>query len=183
MDRNAIVERGKALEDAFFRKQDAKLKEKLEREATKQQLCQASGIADDKALDALVAEGVTCSTLTALTLVPLIHVAWADRMMNERERKAVLKAAHEVGIGPDSDAYALVESWLDHRPPSALIEAWEESVAATLPKLDEVARAELREACLGRAHKVAEATGGILAIGRVSAVEREALERIEKAFA
>lgn len=183
MDRNAIVERGKALEDAFFRKQDAKLREKLEREATKQQLCEASGIADDKTLDALISQGVTCSTLAALTLVPLIHVAWADRMMNERERKAVLKAAHEVGIEPGSDAHALVEGWLDRRPPTALIEAWEKSVAAALPKLDEAARAELREACLGRAHKVAEATGGILAIARVSAVEREALERIEKAFA
>jgi hypothetical protein len=183
MDRNAIVERGKALEEAFFRKQDAKLQEKLEREVNKRQLCEASGIADDKALDALVSEGVTCSTLAALTLVPLIHVAWADRMMNERERKAVLKAAHEVGIERGSDAYALVEGWLKDRPPSELIEAWEKSVASALANLDEVGRAELREACLGRAHKVAEATGGILAVARVSAVEREALERIEKAFA
>ncbi|MEZ6092963.1 MAG: hypothetical protein R3C03_01815 [Pirellulaceae bacterium] len=44
-------------------------------------------------LGALVAVGVNGETLTSLGLVLLIHVAWADGVIQPEEKKAILKAA------------------------------------------------------------------------------------------
>ncbi len=183
MDRTAIEERRKALEGAFFRKKHAQLLDQLRQQATRRELSEASGITDEKTLDVLVSEGVTASTLTALTLVPLISVAWSDRMMDDRERKAVMSAAHDAGIAAGSDASVLVEGWLAERPPSSLLDAWKQSLAHTLENMDDSARQAMRSACVDRATKVAKATGGFLGVATISAVERKTLAEIEASFA
>ena len=182
MDKNAFEERRRALEEAFFTKQDERLLTRLREKATREALSQASGITDDAVLDRLLAAGVNPSTLTALSLVPLVFVAWADHPMNERERKAVLAAAGEIGIDEGSDGYHLIEQWLAARPPAALFEAWKQSARATVAHLDAAAGAELRATVMRRARRVAEATGGFLGIGSVSAVESETLAAIDEAL-
>ncbi len=182
MDHSAIDERRRALEGAFFRKKHAQLLEKLRQQATREELSEASGITDEKTLDLLVSEGVTASALTALTLVPLIAVAWSDRMMDDSESKAVMSAAHDAGIADGSYPAALVEGWLSERPPSSLLEAWKQSIAITLKNMDESARQAMRSACVDRATKVAKAAGGFLGVATISAVERETLAEIEAAF-
>ncbi len=182
MDKNAIRERGKALEDAFFGKENAKLLERMRRQATSGQLSEVSGITDEKTLDHLIENGFSASTMAALTLVPLISVAWADRVMNKTERKAILSAAHEVGIEKGSDSYRLVETMLDKRPPASLIDAWQTSIKATVAGLDDPTKLALREGTVDRAKRVAKVAGGLLGIATISAVEREQLAIIENAF-
>ncbi len=182
MASNQMGERGKALETVFFHSEDAKLLDKLRLENTREALTAASGITDQKALDALINSGVTASTLTAMTAVPVIFVAWADRMMNERESKAVLKAAVQAGIEKGSEAYGLIEGWLENRPPKALLEAWEQYIESAISTLDAADKEQLRRATVEPARKVAEATGGFLGVATVSAVEREVLAKIDQAF-
>lgn len=182
MDKSSFEERRRALEEAFFQKQDSQLLEKMREQEAVAALADASGVSDPAVLESLVAAGVNASTLAALSLVPLIFVAWADRSMDERERKAILAAAAESGVSEDSGARALVQQWLEQRPPSALFDAWAQSIEAAARELpaDEVAR--LRDEIVDRAKQVAMAAGGFLGIGTVSAVESETIAKIERAF-
>jgi hypothetical protein len=92
-------QRRRALEDAFFAEQDRKLRDKLvaadPTAARRTALTETSGITDPQVLDRLMALDIGPETLAALSLVPLVLVAWADGTIDDKERTAVLKAAAE----------------------------------------------------------------------------------------
>src|SRR5687768_14018022 len=117
---DGIKERGQALEDAFFRQEDAKKIEKLRIRDVRAELTKVSGITDDAMLDRLLALGVTPTTITAIALVPLIEVAWCDGEVHINERTAVLKSAEASGVGSDSASHTLLEKWLTERPDKGL---------------------------------------------------------------
>ena len=123
------------LENSFFLKEDQKLIEKLREmkkmEETKQNLAQVSGIQNDKILQALVDMDIHAEIVAALTVVPLIEVAWADGKMEDKEKEAVLKGAGSSGISEDESSYTLLKQWLEHHPGPDLLEARAVSAAAT----------------------------------------------------
>src|SRR5512134_3789674 len=129
MPTEGMKERGKALEEAFFKKQHekqlAKIRLQQEQEEARESLAAASGITDDAALlDRLAALGIRAETLAALTLIPLVEVAWADGKMDARERDAILRGAESSGIQPGSPSYGLLEIWTQDRPAPELLESW-----------------------------------------------------------
>jgi len=187
MTKEFLRDRERALEDVFFAQQDEallrRLKEADEKKSKKEALAAASGVTDDTVLEKLVAFGMDASTLAALTLAPLVLVAWADGEVDARERAAVLSAASEVGVEESGQGRKLLERWLANRPPPHLITAWTDYIRAISPRLDEAAKRQLKADLLDRAHKVAGAAGGILGVGsKTSSVEKEMLARLEKAF-
>lgn len=186
MDSEILGKRRKALEEAFFQKENEELVEKLrsQKEAAdaKEALRGITGIRDDAVVDALHARGVTAASLAAFRLVPLVHVAWADGSVEEKERKAVLSAAEQFGIETGSPSYTLLEGWLAKKPPAALFEAWTSYVGALSDELEAGARRLLHDDVLELMQKVAEAAGGILGIGSVSASEKRAIAEVEKAL-
>jgi hypothetical protein len=185
-DAQVLGERKKALEEQFFARQEKELRERVRREAEararREALAEASGIHDEAVLDRLAALDLDGETVAALSLVPLVEVAWADRALHEKERDAVLRAARESGVAPDSAAWVLLESWLETRPSGELLTAWEEYVEALVAGLDEEERRALRHELLDRARTVAESAGGFLGVGKVSDAETAMLARLEKAF-
>jgi len=182
-----LRERRKALEEQFFARQEKELRERVRREqaakARREALAEASGIQDEGVLDHLASLELDGETLAALSLVPLVEVAWADRTLHENEREAVLRAARESGMAPDSAAWVLLESWLETRPDAELLAAWESYVEALVAGLDEAERQTLRHELLDRARAVAESAGGFLGVGKVSEAETAMLARLERAFA
>jgi len=175
------------LEEKFFREKDQELIQAMrEKTATfkrKQALAEASGIEHDHLLDQLDEMNVTSETLTALSLVPLIAVAWADGKLDDKERAAVLAAAEQAGLEPDHPGHELLKGWLKQKPDEKLYAAWEHHVEALSKTLNDEAREALRADLVGRARTVAEATGGILGLGsKVSREEHAALDRLEAAF-
>jgi hypothetical protein len=87
------------------------------------------------------------------------------------------------GITSGSPGYVLLESWLAHRPGGALIEVWGAFIVGLCAELGESERESLKKQILGRARKVAEATGGFLGLGkRVSNEEEIILAELAKAF-
>ncbi|MEN8180948.1 MAG: hypothetical protein ABFS46_00275 [Myxococcota bacterium] len=182
-----LGDRRKALEEEFFRKENERLRQRLheqmETEEHRAAISRASGISDPAVLDRLVALGLDGETVTALSLVPLIDVAWADGRMEDAERTAVLSAARAQGVDDASPAGLLLESWLSTPPPPRLREAWTDYVGALSASLEPEQRASLRDEVVGRARAVAEAAGGFLGLGsKVSGREQEILERLEAAF-
>jgi len=179
-------DRRKALEDSFFRERDQLLLEKLriELEALEENrhLAHVSGILDEKVLAKLVKAGVRGETLAAVTLIPLVEVAWADGAVSDDERAAVLKAAAENGVNEGSAAHELLRHWLKDRPDVRIIAAWKEYVGALAKVMPADAMLVLRERLIGRCRKVAEATGWLMGIaGNISKVEQAAIEEFERA--
>lgn len=187
MPNDFLGDRKVGLEEAFFAQQDAILRRRLgemdETKARKESLAAASGIKDATVLDKLLAQNVTGATLMALSLVPLVVVAWADGSLDERERAAILSGAEQAGLGKEHASYQLFEGWLARKPPPELVATWREYVSALSATLTDDARQALRSEFLGRARTVAEAAGGFLGMGqKVSAAEAAVLGELEQAF-
>lgn len=179
-----LRDRGRSLEDEFFRRQDKRLLERLAElnvaRATREELAKASGITDPAVLDKLTQLGIRAQTVAALSLVPLVEVAWADGSLDAKERRAIVERAE---VAPDSTAGSLLEAWLDRRPDPELLNAWTLMIHAMAEQLPAADVARLKVGLLDRAHAVAGATGGLFGVGsRVSASEAAMLARLEAAF-
>jgi hypothetical protein len=115
-------------------------------------------------------------------LVPCILVAWSDRIVEHKERAAVLKAAEQRGCVKDGPSYQLIKHWLKQRPTDEFIAAWKDLVAALAQVTTSEFMSALRDELIGRAKAVAEVAGGFLGVGTVSKVEEETLADLETAF-
>jgi hypothetical protein len=181
-----LGERKKALEESFFKKHNEMLRDKLRaketRLASKQALAAASGLDNDDVLEKLVDLGISGETFAALSLYPLVAVAWASGRVEAKERKAVLAAAREAGLSSGDVSYQLLEGWLDERPTRKLLEAWKDSMGALSGSLTAADRAGLRREVMDRARRVAEAAGGFLGLSTVSREEEAVLKELEGAF-
>jgi hypothetical protein len=184
---DSLNDRRKALEEEFFRRENEKQIERLrsfkEREQMRTVLRVATGIDTDTALDRLIELGVGPETVTAIGLVPLIAVAWANGKVEKGEHDAIMQAAHEAGVQNGSPGEAMLEGWLRDKPGDHLVEAWVAYVKGFCERLSPEERTRLRDDVMGRARAVAEASGGFLGLGnRVSPDEARVLASLEQAF-
>ena len=183
---DSLLNRGKSLENKFFRDKDQQLLEKLKAEMAgkeaKDALAAASGITDQAVLDALTANNVTSESLTSVSLVPLVAVAWADGKIDDKEQEAILKAAEGAGISADSASHGLVSGWLKEKPGDDLLESWKAYVGGLKGSMPEEAFGQLKTTVLKRAKDVADAAGGFLGVGKTSDAETKVIEELEKAF-
>jgi hypothetical protein len=179
-----LRDRGRSLEDEFFRREDKRLMARLAElraaEATREALGKASGITNPAVLEKLLELGVRAETVAALSIVPLVEVAWADGALDAKERRAVVERA---GVDRNSTAGAVLEAWLDRRPDPKLLIAWTHLVQAMAEQVGPDEAARLKTGLLERARAVAAATGGLLGVGsKISAPEAAMLARLEAAF-
>lgn len=182
-----LRDRGRSLEDEFFRREDkrllAKLSELKAAEMNREALARATGITRPEVLDKLLGLGVRAETVAALSIVPLVEVAWADGSLDPKERRAVLDRARDSGVAPGSTAQTLLEAWLDRRPDPKLLDAWTHMVRGIRDQLGPDEAARLEAGLLSQARAVASASGGVLGMGaKVSGAEAAMLARLESAF-
>lgn len=185
-DKDFLSDRRKALEEQFFAKQNQQLLEDLRRKSEakeqRQALSSASGITNEELLDKLITAGVHAETLAALSLIPLVAVAWADGKIQDEEREATLKAAEQSGLRPSDDAYTLLAGWLDNPPGDGLLESWKSYTRELHSSMEPAMSAILKKELLGRAEGIAESAGGFLGLGSISAEERQVLQELESVF-
>ena len=187
MSNDSFDDRRRALEEAFFAKQDAALRKRLaepeEIRARKQSFAAVSGIADEAVLDALVKLDITPETLAAIALVPLVAVAWADGSIDAKERAAILRAAGDSGLREGAAGHGMLQAWLESAPPAGLVESWKAYIAAITAGMDHAARRALSAPIMDRARSVALAAGGFLGIGmKVSDAEEKVLADLGRSF-
>ena len=179
-------ERGKALEDAFFAKKNRelldKVKQDLDAKKQRQALKDATGITEDDMLERLLSAGVTTESLAALTIAPLVLVAWADGAVDVKERDAIAAAAEKENIKPGSTAFELLQGWLDEQPSTDLLSTWKEYTVAVCESLPAGEKVKFSEQVLGRSKSIAEAAGGFLGLGSISAKEQSVLDSLKSAF-
>jgi hypothetical protein len=178
-----IARSEKALDDVFFRRgADALRARILAGGGPAAPSPRAGGVLDAALLARLEELGVGADTLTALALIPLVEVAWADGRLDESERRAVLGGAQACGIEQASPGAQLLALWLETPPGAELLGAWRQLVGAICRELSVEARRRLERAIVGQARAVAESAGGVLGFGAVSRAEERVLERLGEAF-
>ena len=181
-------ERERAFEAYFFDKESERLLKtmrlKAQREEMAEQLSRTCGVEDRALLERLLDQDVRADNLTALVLVPLVLVAWADREVSASEREAILDGAHEFGIAKESPAAELLGRWLEDRPGEELIRVWRDYVRSIGEALRPEDREGFADFVMSQADGVARASGGVLGFGpKVSKAEREVLDLLREAFA
>jgi len=180
----SLDDRRRELEGRFFAERNEELLRKM-RERNQylkraEALAAASGITDPKTLQTLLDLNVDAETLTAMALVPLVAVAWADNVLDTSERDAIMKAAADV---QNETQMALLESWLAQNPGPELLEAWKGYVSELMSTLDAGSCKKLQTELMDSARSVAGAAGGFLGLGnKISRVEQEVLDDLESCF-
>ncbi len=185
-EHDSLHRRGRALEEAFFAKRDQQLLDALRRRLTAEEaenvLAAATGVADQIVIQELADLGAP-QFLAVLGIFPLVEVAWCDGNVSAQERKAVLTAAADMGLPVDSPSHKLLDRWLETRPVENAVSLWTDYVQAVCGTLKPETVAKLKRGVMGRAKKIAQATGGILGVGnKISATEQACLDRLAKAF-
>ena len=182
-DHDSLHERGRALEEEYFRKKDRELIEKMQRAARDEEqrkgLTEKTGLQDPELLRELQALGFTPDTVSLLPLVPVIQVAWAEGGVTAGERTALVKLARARGIAENSAADVQLQEWLSNRPDDAVFASATRLIRAMLAaqgaELGGLTADDLVKYC----ESIASASGGIFGfISRVSPEERQILDSI-----
>ncbi|MBM3818197.1 MAG: hypothetical protein FJW14_04135 [Acidimicrobiia bacterium] len=176
-DKDIFAERGRSLEEDYFRKKDRELIEKMRKAAAAEQargeMGQKVGITDPALLAELEALGFTPDTVVLLPLVPLLQMAWAEGGVTAAERTLLLKLARSRGIGEGSAADSALAGWMDSNPGERVFAPAMRLIRAML---DAPGRGDLTaDDLVKQAEAIAAASGGILGINRISAEERQLL--------
>jgi hypothetical protein len=181
-----LGDRGKSLEDAFFRKENERaierLREMQQRTSSREALAKVIGITNEAIIDRLIALGIRPEIVSALAIVPLVEVAWADGSLDAKERQAVLDRAEKSGIAAGTTDHDLLRSWLDKKPEPRLLTAWTEMVRGLSESMPPQELASLKAGLIERAKAIARASGGLLGMGAISRTEQDAIDRLETAF-
>jgi hypothetical protein len=175
-DRDMIHERGRSLEDDYFRKKDKELVEKLQRaagaERAKTDMGKAAGITDPAALQELLDLGFTPETIGLLPIVPVVQMAWAEGGITPAERALIVRFARSRGIDEGSEADRQLRAWMTDRPAEAVFAHAGRLIRAMLDSGSSGLNADdLVDFC----ERIASASGGVFGIGKISAEERTLL--------
>jgi hypothetical protein len=186
-DARIFAERERSLEEQFFARQSEELKRKLreahEQKKMREELQRIAVVTDEQTIDRMIELGISVDTWAAISLVPLVEVAWANGTVDAKERTAVMRAAEANGVVPGSPAHQILDKWLEHRPDARLLKAWGEYIVDLCVALTPEEKRGLRDELLARARAVAEASGGFLGLGnKVSPEEQVILDELAKAF-
>jgi hypothetical protein len=158
-------DREKAIEEAYFRGEDARLLEKLRQSAHLDEIAVALRdklhIDNPQLLATVRGFGITSDTAAALFLAPLVQVAWADGKVDKESREAVLRIARARDLDPASAAYVRLEDWLRSRPDAGLFSAGLEVLRIGFNVLPPAERDQRISDVLATCHEVAEASAGL----------------------
>jgi hypothetical protein len=181
-DKDSLGERGRALEEEYFRKKDRELVERMRRaaesEQARTQLGQTIGISDPALLQDLEELGFTAETVALLPLVPLLQMAWAEGGVSGAERALIVKLARSRGVADGSAADRQLNAWLETRPDEAVFARAGRLIRAVLDTGAAGAGGLTADDVVQQAERIAAASGGFLGLGRISADEKALLARI-----
>jgi hypothetical protein len=182
-EKDVFAQRKTGLEEEYFRKKELELLEQIRRRATlqaeREELAEATGIADEEILATLREMGYTRETVELLHLVPLVQVAWASGSVTPRERELVLRLSEWRGVRMDSPAWEQLNNWLDERPSDDFFLRTLRVIRRLLDSQTMKEQVTGRTGLISFCIRIANASGGFLGIGsKVSEGEQAAIDQI-----
>ena len=167
-------------EDDYFQRKDRELIEQMRQRAKAQQelreLGEQVGVTDPELSRELAELGFTLETVKLLPLIPVLEMAWAEGGVTGAERKMVVDLARGRGIEAGSTADQQLGEWLDRRPEDSLFRRAGRLISALVQS---GGRFEMTpDDIIKHCEAIAEASGGLFGIRRVSSEERATLSHI-----
>ncbi len=136
---------------------------------------------DAEILKLLATLGIDDLSYKALSLLPLVHVAWADGEIQAEERALVEKTMTGANLGAEGER--LVRNWLTYAPSADYVERGRTALVALALRGGEMKlEADVLTDVVGMAQSVARAAGGLWGIGAINKDERKALDEIAAAL-
>jgi len=172
--------RKRSNEEDYFQKKDRKLIEQMRQRAKAQQqlreLGEQVGVTDPELSRELAELGFTLETVKLLPLIPVLEMAWAEGGVTGAERKMVVDLARGRGIEAGSTADQQLVKWLDRRPEDTLFRRAGRLISALVESGGrfDITPDDIIKYC----EAIAEASGGLFGIRRVSPEERATLSHI-----
>lgn len=180
---DAMHERGRSLEEDFFRRRDRELVEKIrkaaEAEASRQGLGQKTGLADPALLAELQELGFTPDTVVLLPIVPAVQMAWAEGGVTRDEAELLLALARARGVTEGSPAHSQLLHWIATKPEDEVFARAGRLIAAVLASGGEAAANLTAADLVADAERIASASGGLFGLGRISVEEKKLLAQIK----
>ena len=139
-------------------------------------LAEALPTSDMEAVDTLHAHGLRASTASLVEWLPAVDVVWLDGA-DDAERRAV-RRRYSTWEAATDEGGALLEQWLQSRPPESLFLVGRRVLAERLRALDADARRAARSRIIAGCEAAGRASGGFLGLGGLSADERRTIESI-----
>jgi len=171
-----------AKETEYFRKQEEALLRELRRRAAladeRNQLSAATRIDDERVLQDLEELGFHPDTAILLPILPLVEVAWAEGGVSTRERDLILELASARGVRPDTPAYRKLSEWLSAYPGDDFFTKTREANARMIAALPPDQREASARDLASQAKRVAEASGGVFGLGKISPKEAKLIDKI-----
>ena len=184
-DKDIFAERGRSLEDDYFRKKDRELIEKMKRVAqedqSRRELGERTGLNDPELLKDLQDLGFTPETLVLLPIVPVIQLAWAEGGITAAERTLIVDLARQRGIAHGSVADRQLEEWMTNRPDPSVFSRATRLIRAILDSGHDAGIMSADEV-VKQAENIAYASGGMLGLARVSHEEKAILASLASAL-
>jgi hypothetical protein len=181
-DHDAFAERGRALEEEYFRRKNRELVEKMRRDASNEEarheMGVKTGLHDPEMLNELQALGFSPDTISLLPLMPVIQMAWGENAVTDAERAALVKLARARGITDGSAADRQLSVWLSQRPDADVFTRATRLIRAMLDAQPQDQAPLTADDLVKYCETIAAASGGILGLNRVSAEERDLLATI-----
>ncbi|RCS50563.1 hypothetical protein DTL42_10660 [Bremerella cremea] len=175
------------LDSMFVEENEAlweRLREQIAEENLIDELSKATAISDKVLIQKLVDMGVTSRNMAALTMYPMISVAYADGVLNIEERDLIMKMAHEWNMKPGDPGFEVMNHWLTQGPTAEGLEVWKKYITAVMSQMSPEQIADLKQSIMSRATAVATAVGDVLGRfgNRTTKSEDARLKEIEAVF-
>lgn len=175
------------LDSMFVQENEAlwqKLREQIAEENLIDELSKATAISDKQLVEKLVNLGITPRNMAALTMYPMISVAYADGVLNIEERDLIMKMAHEWNMNPGDPGFEVMSHWLTHGPTAEGLDVWKKYITAVMSQMSPEQIADLKKSIMTRATAVATAVGDVLGRfgNRTTKSEDARLKEIEAVF-
>lgn len=181
-EENPLADRGRALEEDYFRKKDRELIEKMRAAdavaKARRDLGASTGVSDPALLDELQALGFTPDTVPLLPLIPLVRVAWAEGGVSAEERKKIVDLARARGIAAGGAADRQLADWLARQPSESVFTRATRLISAVMSRQSTNASSLSADDLVKYCEEIAAASGGLFGIGKVSSEERKLLASI-----
>jgi hypothetical protein len=148
----------------------------------RRKLRQVSGIEDSDLIHRLYLAGFRADTIMALNTFPVVMTAWASGEVTVNEKRAAELIIFEPELIANGPAIEMFRNWLGEKPSNEWWQLWEEFLVARAAIMPRKRLKGLSRATLSACRKVAQASGGIWGVGKVSPTEQRVINRTRRVF-
>ncbi|MEM6364581.1 MAG: hypothetical protein AAF745_09150 [Planctomycetota bacterium] len=169
--------------DRDFYVADTRLKHAFRQSIEKRQVlsdfARKTGVDDPKWHQSLIDFGLDASSWQAVVCLPLAFVSWASGEVTQAESERVFATLHDVGLDTDSETASKLSHWLNQPPTDGSWQLWRDSMMVLKETMNEQQWRSLSDWLLRASRAVAEASGGVLGLGRICAAEQAVIDRLQ----